>query len=82
MEARHLRGRRSERFEKVEGEQIGFLRKILGAFPVGRLNSLLRLIEEAANFVDHILLRVVEVATVGMVQILLRGSYVLSRLLL
>jgi hypothetical protein len=69
-------------FEEIEREQISLSGKVFGPIPVGRLYGLLRLIEEAANFVDHVLLRVVEIAAISAVQILLGGSYVLVGLLL
>ncbi len=58
--------RRLERFQQVEGEQISFLGKILGAFPIRTLYRLLRLIEEAPNFIDHVFLSRVEIAAVSM----------------
>ena len=56
-----------ESLEEVEREKIGFLREVLGALPVRGLYSLLCLIEEAANFIDHVFLRGVEVVAVSVV---------------
>lgn len=53
--AQLLRG--LESFEQIEREKICFLRKILGSFPVGGLDGLLRLIEETVNLFNHVLLR-------------------------
>jgi len=60
-----------ESLEEVEGEEIGLLGKVLGALPVSGLYGLLRLIEKAANFVDHVFLRGVEIMTVSVMKILL-----------
>lgn len=60
-----------EGLEEVQREQVGLLGKVLGPLPVGSLYGLLRLVEEAANFVDHIFLSGVQIVAVGMVQILL-----------
>lgn len=71
-----------ESLEKVEREKISLLGEVLGTLPVGGLYGLLRLIEEAANFVDHVLLGGVQIVPVGVVEILLSCGYELARLLL
>ena len=69
----------SERVDKFDGEQAGFLGQGLGAGPIAGFAGFVGLGEEAANFFLQILLRGVQDFAVSLLQIFLRDVDVFAR---
>src|SRR5579864_451404 len=69
-----------KRLDQFDREKIGLLRQVFRARPVRGANRILRLAQEAANLLGHVVLVRIELAPVRAMQILLRGRDVLLRL--
>ncbi len=54
-----------QRVQEVDGEDVGFLREVARAHPVGSAHGLVRLSQEAADFLDQVVLGGVELLAVG-----------------
>lgn len=54
----------SERFQQVEGKKIGLFGESCGALPIGSSHSIVGLREKAANFIDHVFLRGIELPAI------------------
>ena len=71
-----------QRVEEVDGEDVGFLREVARAHPVGSAHGLLRLSQEAADFLDEVVLGAVELLAIGPPEIALRCVDVVAGALL